>query len=501
MQQKITDHYTQQHYATQTTKGETDIMKRIAVTIAALLALTLAVPAVAAPNINVGGTLESKLQLAENGVSGTSDLRLKLGMSLGSGDRLKAVVEFVPLEWAPFARPEPAEGSINADPQPMGNNTTKPIDLVNQLKIKKAYIQSVGPFWPGGQDVTTTLGDLAIDYSPYVASRNTTDARLEGVSIEGARVGPAELAAFYSWDGEKSRTVARGASARAAFGMFEGTGAVVQSGQDLAYVGTLTVKPVENLKVTGTYARDEANEASVRRVDAEIASLPLLPELTLKVGYRDFDPNFKPAYRDMSTDDDGTPIEPNVVGLNEGQVGVKAEAKAAVRGIELRGGVDQYKDRIRNNDVRILTAGAGTTIQGVKVSGDYEVKTTTPAADPENPTKDTKLTLGAETNIPMGPLAVNASYKATLENQGPTMHRFAAVTEVPVPVLGAVDLSGKFMLKGQQSGSLLTAGYTAPNGINLAVNYKDKNYVPEDDEDIKGIADGLSLTGGVKVEF
>ncbi len=50
---------------------------------------------------------------------------------------------------------------------------------MNALTINKVYLETTGAFYQGGPALTTRLGDLEVDYSPYIAHISETDGVIE----------------------------------------------------------------------------------------------------------------------------------------------------------------------------------------------------------------------------------------------------------------------------------------------------------------------------------
>ncbi|NPV54013.1 MAG: hypothetical protein HPY71_10875 [Firmicutes bacterium] len=507
-------------------------MRKLTIALVAALVVAMALPVMAAPKVQVNGSLESKLTLSDQeSFKGTGDLRLNLGISFDEGDRIKAFIGFKPVEWAPFWKPESGQqgAPLQSGDKPaagtLGSLTPVTVLGPNGLTIEKAYVQAVGPYLPGGQEVTTRLGDLTLDYSPYILAASETDAVIEGASVDGIKLGPATVNVFYGWDpGTRepinpsgmaqddedfkhevgsglpetngTRFVASGASFAANVEGFDVKGAMVNANDKLAYVGSLAFSPIQAISLSGVYAHDEASNASATKVEAALDANSMIPGLGVKVGYRNFDAAFNPIYRDRSVDDDG--VATNVVGANVGQKGVKAEATMDIQGVTLTGSVDKYEQapvdvvyERPEGDKTVYGVKAETMFEGFKLKGGYELAQG--AIHQGDPDELTTITFGAERALPVGPLSVDAKYDLTMKSNAPAEHKVEASTTVPVPILNAVELTGKAKVQGDDRSYLGSVAYTAPNGIKFAVNY-DKGY----DDDI---VDGLSATAGLKIEF
>ncbi|MCR4401951.1 MAG: hypothetical protein NUW12_04100 [Firmicutes bacterium] len=497
-------------------------MRRIVAALAAIVALAMAAPVWAAPAIDLGGSLETTFQVTpagsdNNGITATSDLRLNFSMEMASGQQIRAFVGFEPIEYAPFGpSTDPNPGS---DALAGGNMDAKgltPVTLgLAQLTIEKAYLETTGPFLTGGQDVTTRLGDLAVDYSPYIAHVSETDGVIEGAQVSGVRVGPVELGAFYGWatrqisEDQQERFANAGVAAAADIQGIGLTGAAVKTGDDIALAGTVRFAPVPGLDLTGAAAWDGSNEAAVVKAEAGIAELPVLPGVSAKLGVRDFDPKFNPIYRDDRKDDDGNDI--NVVDLNAGKRGVNGEVATTVMGVELVGTADWHQQR--NADRQIVgerkslgataaTRYAGLDIEaGVKttwstVNADYSILERQVKADPE---MKTLVTLGLGYDVPVGPIVVNTEYDLTMSNIDSTVHELAASTVFDAPMLSGIELSGNAKWANGQMAYIGQAEYTAPNGIEFIGSYA--KYDEGNFGDFTSRPNGFCLTAGMKVEF
>lgn len=492
-------------------------MRRIVAALAAIMAIAMAAPVWAAPTIDLGGSLETTFQvMPENagnvGISATSDLRLNLSMEMAGGQQIRAFVGFEPIKYAPFSQKDalmPEDNVNSGNMSDGGMLTPADINLIQTLRINKAYLETTGPFLTGGQDVTTRFGDLAVDYSPYIAHVSETDGVIEGAQVSGVRFGPVELGAFYGWathkDAEEKdvRHIDRGIAAKADIQGINLTGAALKTGDDMALAGTVQFAPVPGVDLTGAAAWDGANEASAVKVEAGIAEIPMLPDVSAKLGFRNFDPKFNPLYRDDRKDDDGNDI--NVVDLNAGKRGVNGEVATTISGVKLIGTADWHEQR--NADRQLVgerkTVGATAATQyagldieaGVKtmwstVNADYAILDRQEKADPE---KETTVTLGLGYDIPVGPVVVSTEYDLTMSSMKSTVHELAASTTFDSPMLSGIGLSGNLKWAEGNATYIGRAEYTAPNGIQFVASY-DKGYS-------NTRPDGFCLTAGMKVEF
>ncbi|MGE5572405.1 MAG: hypothetical protein ACM3ZU_05200 [Bacteroidota bacterium] len=496
-------------------------MRRIVAALAAIMAIAMAAPVWAAPTIDLGGSLETTFQAApvesdNGGITATSDLRLNFSMEMAGGQQIRAFVGFKPIEYAPFGpttNPNPGSDDLTGGNMDVKGLTPVTLGLA-QLTIEKAYLETTGPFLTGGQDVTTRFGDLAIDYSPYIAHISATDGVIEGAQVSGVRVGPVELGAFYGWatreiaQNQQERFANGGLAAKADIQGISLTGAALKTGDDIALAGTVHVAPAPGLDLTGAAAWDGANEASVVKAEAGIAEIPMLPGVSAKLGVRDFDPKFNPIYRDDSQDD-GNDI--NVVDLNAGKRGVSGEVATTIRGVELAGTADWHQQRNADRQIvgerKSLGATAATRYAdldieaGVKtmwstVNADYAILDREEKADPE---RETVVTLGLGYDIPIGPVVVNTEYDLTMSSIDSTVHELAASTVFDAPMLSGIGLSGNAKWANGQIAYIGQAEYAAPNGIKFIGSYA--KYDENNFEDFTARPNGFCLTAGMKVEF
>jgi|GEM_PF-589917 len=497
-------------------------MKKTVAALAVIMALAITAPVWAAPNIDLGGSLETTLQIApqnaqDMGLSATSDLRLNFSMELSGGQQIRAFVGFEPLEYAPFgptAAPNP--GSDDLVGGNMDQKGLTPVTLGQpNLTIEKAYLETTGPFYTGGQDITTRFGDLAIDYSPYIADVSATDGEIEGAQLSGVQVGPVELGAFYGWanrevaENQQERFAAAGVSAKADIQGISLAGAALRTGKDIALAGSVQLAPLPGLDLVGAAAWDGANEASAVKAEAGIAQLPMLPGVSAKLGFRNFDPKFNPLYRDDSQDEDGNDI--NVVDLNAGKRGVSGEIATTISGVKLVGTADWHEQR--NADRQLVgerkTIGAtaatqyagldieaGVTSMWSTVNADYTILDRQEKADPG---QETTVTLGLGYDIPVGPVVVDARYDLTMSTVDSTVHELAASTTFDTPMFSGVGLSGNAKWANGELAYIGQAQYTAPCGIQFIGSYA--SYDENNFEDFTTRPNGLCLTAGMKVEF
>lgn len=420
--------------------------------LSAALVLALAVPAAAAPSLTVSGSLGQTIDVTGNikdrtyTVTPSTDLSLELGLGLESGQNIKGVLTL---------------GSITVadlDDAPVGG-VTPTASVVPALAIEKAYIQTTGALYEGGQAFTTTLGDITTSFSPYVLSSS-----FEGVKVEGVKLGPVSLAGMWGRNAVDSDTF--GATASANIEGVEVNGTIVSANDkaEVAYAVGAKVTPVQNLTLEGTYAGIVGSEDSAVKVDATVG---LIPNVTLKGGFWKFDQNFDPIYRDRTTDSAGTDI--SVVGTYGNQLGVSAEVSTAYNGVNLKGSVKQYGAASANSisDTRKIGLEASTTYQGVALKAAHNI-----TQDLVNDSNTSTTTFGAEKDFAVAQnLVIKGSANVGLENGGFDYAKVAASTKTDLAMFKGVELGAEYVygdfaaLEAHEDGFGAFAKYTAPNGL------------------------------------
>jgi len=493
-------------------------MKRHISILAMVLALVVAAPVLAAPSVNLGGSLSTVFQIVPSdpidaGISATSDLHLELSMEMAGGNQIRGYIGFKLNEWDPFknADEDPESGEMDGK-----SLTPRDIDLMKGLTINKVYLETTGALYEGGSPLTTRFGDLAVDYSPYIAHISETDGVIEGVQTSGLCLGPVELAGFYGWatrevgEGEEAKPVRFVDLGIYGQGEIEGIalqGAAVKTGDDVALAGSAEFAPMPGMDIIGSAAWDGANKATVAKVEAGIGEIPMLPEASAKVAFRSFDPLFNPIYRDDRKDED-TDEDINVVDLNAGKRGVSGEISTNIMGVELTGHADWHEQR----DADRVLAGTRTTVgadaamtyggfdieAGISnlwstVNAPYAILDRNEDADPKT---KTTLTMGVSRDIPIGPQVMDASYGLELSTTGSgieSAHKAAASTTMDFPMFSDVEMSGNLKYSKGEATYLGKVAYTAPCGIEFIASYN-RGYTEKR-------AEGLSLTAGMSVEF
>ncbi|HXL04694.1 MAG TPA: hypothetical protein PLH34_07825 [Bacillota bacterium] len=493
-------------------------MKRHILIPAMILALVVATPVLAAPSVNLGGSLSTVFQIVPSdpidaGISATSDLHLELSMEMAGGNQIRGYIGFALNEWDPFKNEaeDPESGEMNGK-----SLTPRDIDLAKALTVNKVYLETTGALYEGGSPLTTRFGDLAVDYSPYIAHISETDGIIEGVQTSGLYLNPVELAGFYGWatrkvgeaeEAKDVRFVDLGIYGQGEIDGIALQGAAVKTGDDVALAGSAEFAPVPGVDIIGSAAWDGANKATIVKAEAGIGELPMLPEARGKVGFRSFDPLFNPIYRDDRKDED-TGEDINVVDMNAGKRGISGEVSTAIMGVELTGYADWHEQRDIKRDLvgtrTTVGADAAMTYEGFDieagisnlwstVNAPYAILDRNEDADPKT---KTTLTMGVSREFPIGAQVVDAGYGLELTTTGSgidSVHKAAASTTMDFPMLSGVEMSGNFKYGKGEATYLGKVAYTAPCGIEFIAGYN-RGYTEKR-------AEGLSLTAGMSVEF
>lgn len=473
-------------------------MKKIAILLAAAMVFTLVAPAVAAPSLQLSGSLENKLTLNRDGFSGGGTFNLKLGLQ--AGDKTKAVVELAP--WDVYAI------ALDENNPNLGNRTellfkdgVQAIPL-DKLSIRKAYVQTTGSFWTGGPEVTTTIGDMAINESQMVGDLGNR----RGVKMEGIKLGPVSAEAFYAWPGGASRflnwdadhefgVVGTDASGNPVYGRYaipntdEVGGArfdvaikpiqvgvnVIKSNLDTNPEYTIEgkVMPNDKLTVDGSFGTDAAQNQAYK-VHAMVTNV--IPSVIIHAGYRGADEGFAPRYATRADVDGSGAVEKSdwdtgVLAAHDRRTGYSVGLETTQAGVHMRGDYDDPKKEIK--------LAADTEKAGFKVNG--EVKLVEMAFD------SAKVTVEKPVLLPG--VDLTAKYTGEMDSAKNLTHEIGGTMKVNViPQLKDVTFNGKVELAGQNITDYeVGATYQAPNGIELGVSHSK--------------TDGTSATAGLKVAF
>lgn len=438
-------------------------MKKLAIALSAALVFALAAPAAAA-NVSLGGSLSQTIDVTGNikdktyTVTPATDLSLELKLGLESGQKIKGVIQFAPITWGVL------DGAEMGGLTPDNSKVTVP----GALTIDRAYIQTTGALYDGGQEFTTTLGDFDADFSPYVLAANwATDGSapgFEGVKVEGIKLGPVSVAGMWGRSAAELDTLGVTASAKVEGVEVSGTVVSANDKEQVAYAVGAKATPVQNVTLEGTYAGILNSQDSAVKVDATVG---VIPNVSIKGGFWKFDEGFNPIYRDRSVDDDDNPI--SVVDTHKGQLGVSAEVATVYNGVSLKGSVKQYGAAAVNSisDHRVIGLEASTNYQGVALTAAHTISQDLLAKQNTSTT-----TFGAERDFAVAQnLVIKGSAKLGLENGEFDYAKVAASTKTDIAMFKGVELGAQYVygdfaaVDADEDGFGAFANYTAPNGL------------------------------------
>lgn len=405
-------------------------MKKLAAVVSVALAVAMAAPVVAA-GPSLSGSLEGKLSW-QQGAEPTSGVNLKLNLGFQAGDKAKAVLGLAP--------------SIDGNAWAAG---------IERIDVTKAYVETQGPWWKGGPAVTTRIGDLDIDYSPYVAKISSTEGQTRGLSVSGLQVGPFALAGFHAWDSNaaasQSKLQNHQATGIRVAGQIAGINLAatgVMEGERLsgALEGSTQVLP--NVAIGGALARDEANQATMYRIGAQVVPVS---NLAVIAEYGRVPSQFAPLYVDG---------DPNgFVAQTRGQAVVNLGAATEQAGFRL---------------------GAGLKMARAENADQF---------------RRTETTFTAARTVALQGIPVETSYRLTIDGQNKMTHEIAGKATLNlIPALQGLTVDGKVKMADSKMAYGVNAGYTAPNGMQFGLHY--------DNGDIDGNGTaGLSADAGLTVSF
>ncbi|MBE3577149.1 MAG: hypothetical protein IMX00_05600 [Limnochordales bacterium] len=406
-------------------------MKKLAAVVSAALVVAMAAPVVVA-GPTLSGSLEGKITWNQ-GQDPQSGANLDLKLGFQAGDRTKAVLELSPV---------------------IDDQNAWGVDIDN-IGITKAYVETQGPWFNGGPEVTTRLGDLDIDYSPYVATIHSTEGKTRGISVSGLRIGGFDVAAFHAWDSNAGASEYRllngqASGARVATQIAGINLAVtgVVEGEDAAVAVEGSTQVLPNVTLGGALARDFAHRANLYRVNAAIQPVS---NLTLKAEYGRVPSIYAPLYAYENDDD-------SFVTQTRGKAVIGLNAQTQQAGFNL---------------------GAGVKL--ARAEGARQFSRT-----------ETTFTAGRSVSL-MG-MPVEANYTLTIDGNNQIKHELAGKTTLSlVPQLQNVTLDGRVTMQNSELTYEANAGYTAPNGMTFGLHYASQA--------TDTLPAGLSADAGLKVEF
>lgn len=463
-------------------------MKKLAVVLSTVMVFAMVAPAVAAPSISLSGNLNSQVTVDKSGASAGSQFKLNLGLQ--AGDKTKAVMEFGPNDQYSIV-----DGSRTGIPFDTTPSVLSPLSL----GIKKAYVQTTGPFWGNGPEITTTLGDISVNEGQQVGDLGNR----RGVKMEGIQLGPVSVEGFYAWPGGYSRMMNADDQHEFAFDAIQNkwvkygvsntdqVGGVkadlnlnkVQLGANVIksnaadrpeYAVTGKVTPIDRLAIDGFYAADAANN-NAYRVNASVMNV--LPTVNLYAGYRGGSSAFAPMYASRADVNGSGAIEEDdwatgALAATDRKTGYNVGVETTQMGIHMRGDYDNPKDKIK--------LAADTEKAGFKLAA-----TTTLVSE-----KFDSAEFSMEKPVILPGVDLTAKYTADMDATSNLTHEITATAKVnAIPQLKDVTLEGTVDLDhtAKVTDYKASVKYLAPNGIELGLSHS--------------MTDGTSATAGLNVAF
>lgn len=390
-------------------------MKKLAVALSAALVLALGVPAMAASGLTIDGELGSDFRYDKDGVLGQSYFDFNVALEGEGGDSVKAVIKLTPWSIGNVKVKDDEAQDMVWDKAPLADWSDKQ-EKEFGLTVDKAYLQANGSYWNGGPELTTTIGDISLDQSDYVAGRSA-----KGVMIEGIGLGPVAAEAFATFNAGSPEHLGLSARGDLQFAEVGGTVVRLDNGKvEFAVDGSTQIAGVD---MSAEYAQDADSEMAYK----VRGSVEPIEGVVLSGGYRGADEGFEPA--------------------------MHLKDKASTYDNEW----DKVHDRKTGFDVAVETTQFGTDLK----------------ASYDDPKKQAKLE--ASRPFMIGKLAVNGEYEGTYKIDSKEMtHEISANTTLNViPQLENVTLEGGLTIADNAISEYNAAAkYSAPNGIDFGVHYE-----------------------------
>ncbi len=390
-----------------------------------------------------------------NGLRSLNNVQLEMGLASGGGDKLKAVVQIQPWKLTgtdTFGTPDNLIQNLN-------------------LAINKMYIESKGSYWKNGPEVTTCLGDLDINYNPWVAEMSR-----EGVSIADINLAGFNLGGFYLWDNAiEGPFQAKGIKASGLIGPVDSALTVVTGkNNETALAVEAGFSPLDNLALKSVFASSFKAEDMQKAFKLD-GAMQVNEKTLVNFGYRTVDADFDPTYRSQKRDAWGNPINP--VDLYKGQTGVNLGVQTEVADVDLAASYDQ--------PTSLAKFGAKTDLSGNRLAAGTELN-----VNGFNAITMKKTTASAERDFAAEKTNITGRYEIALEPEKAVKHKLSAQAKTnlieSLPNLG-LGASVAFEGLAQNPVGEVNANYTAPNGLTLKGAYN--------------TAKGASAEAGVKVTF
>ncbi|MDI6870127.1 MAG: hypothetical protein QME79_01995 [Bacillota bacterium] len=511
-------------------------MKGISVALMFALAFTAVAPAMAAPAVVLTGDLETRFTARKGSVINESFLTLQAGLQ-GGAEKTKAVVIL-----APWVKPDPFYTQKWVDPADPSKGTTEEFIPSNATRvtfadpmeipgnpvgesfesgsiftqgfanmIRAMYLQTTGAFWNGGPEATTTIGTIGIMESPFVGDLGSR----RGIKVEGLKLGPLGVEAFYAPAGGFSRTFyfnedyqnpqtrvknvdsVTGTQLTARFSRLSLGANIVRSvvtGEEKPEMAfTAAWSPGANLALDGYVIRDR-NEKHVVRVNGAYG---VNPNLTLTASYRQADEEINPLYPTrydangdgfLTTDEWVDSVNNRKFAAFDNRTGPAVGADLRVAGVHVNGSYDWATTSTDPNHVARMAA--DTTLAGFKLRG--AVKYVGGDLD--------RAQWGAERDFDLAGLKVRSAYTGERYSDQVVSHEVRAATTLDLlqPVKGlTLDARYKVFEEPEGMAELVdefeaNARYRAPNGMTFGIRHLVDAAHPDGD---------LAFTSGLRVVF
>lgn len=410
-----------------------------------------------AQDLNFKGYVENSSKWDKtNGLRSQNNVQLEMGLGAGGGDKLKAVVQVEPWKLT------------GNDVFGSADNLAKNLNLA----ISKMYIESNGAFWNNGPEMITRLGDLDINYNPWVAEMSR-----EGVSISDLDVAGYKLGAFYLWDNAvEGPFQAKGLKASGSIGPVDSAVTIV-NGKDneTAVAVDAAFSPLSNLALKTAIAANMKSKEDTQKAFKLDGAMQVTDATLVNFGYRTVDSDFDPQYRSHAVDQWGNPINP--VDLYKGQSGVNLGVQTKVSDVNLAASYDQPTE--------LAKVGANTAINGTRLAAGTELN-----VEGIKAISLKKTTASVERDFALDQTNATGRYEVAIAPEQAIKHKISAKAKTnlinSLPNLG-LGASVEFEGMGKNPVGEVNANYTAPNGLILKGAYN--------------TAKGASAEAGVKVNF
>lgn len=364
---------------------------------------------VSAAPVEVAGKVETQFEYkkdesGEYGFTGKTGIRLEPSLTAGNNVRLGIELETLPDQFDEDEDDNEVPNRDFADPHGSMSNV-----------LSRVWLETEGPFWNGGPEVTATVGDKKLEWNGWIGHLGYR----RGITVEGIDLGVAEADAFYVWEtaGEDGRPI----GVRVSTGIIEGIdlSAMAVRRADNLDAAISAGTEVDGIRIDGTLALDNERQHAFR-VDA---SMTPTADLTLKAGYRQMEDGFAPMYPERDEDTGFiVPFDPD-------------------------------------SDASGFSIGVETVQQGVTLSAEYD--------QPND-----KAVLSAAKTFDVEGHAIDGKYTATLEQGEDVKHEVEASTTTDmIPYLQGLGLNGKVIAQGGDVEYEVGTTYQAPNGVSLEAKY------------------------------